>query len=116
LISRPDIVFASSRLARFIYNPGEIHLITADRVIRYLDGTRIYTPEFGGLYKATINIFEGSSNVSFVNLLNIRSIQRWYFFLFGGSIDWKTSVQSIVGRSTTKVKLKALSTAGVDLI
>jgi hypothetical protein len=58
-----------------MHNPGEIHFIAADRVIRYLDGTRIYTLEFGGLYEVTINIFEGSSNILFVNLLNIRSIQ-----------------------------------------
>jgi hypothetical protein len=57
-----------------MYNPGEIHLIAADRVIRYLDRTYIYTLEFGGLYKATINIFEGSSNILFANLPNIRSI------------------------------------------
>jgi hypothetical protein len=72
--------------------------------------------EFGGLYEAIINIFEGSSNILFANLPNIRSIQGWHFFLFGGSIDWKTSIQFIVGRSTTKVELKALSIAGVDLI
>jgi hypothetical protein len=66
--------------------------MAADQVIRYLDGTRMYTLEFGGLYKVTINIFEGSSNISFANLPNIRSIQGWYFFLFGGSSNWKTGV------------------------
>jgi hypothetical protein len=57
-----------------MHNPGEIHLITADRVICYLDGTCIYALEFDRLCEVTINIFEGSSNISFVNLLNIRSI------------------------------------------
>jgi hypothetical protein len=59
-----------------MYNPGEIYLIAADRVIRYLDRTYMYTLEFGRLYKIIINIFEGSSNILFANLLNIRSIQR----------------------------------------
>jgi hypothetical protein len=76
----------------------------------------MYALEFGGLYEITINIFKGSSNTSFVNLLNIRNIQGWYFFLFGGSINWKTSVQSIIGRSITKVKLKVLLITRVDLI
>jgi hypothetical protein len=35
----------------------------------------MYTLEFGGLYEAIINIFEGSSDVSFANLPNIRSTQ-----------------------------------------
>jgi hypothetical protein len=90
--------------------------MAADQVIRYLDGTRTYTLEFGRLYETTINIFEGSSDASFANLPNIRSTQGWYFFLFGGSINWKTSVQSTISRSTTEVELKALSIAGVDLI
>jgi hypothetical protein len=34
----------------------------------------MYMLEFGGLYKAIINIFEGSNNISFANLLNIKSI------------------------------------------
>jgi hypothetical protein len=33
----------------------------------------MYTLEFDRLYEATINIFEGSSDISFVNLLNIRN-------------------------------------------
>jgi hypothetical protein len=70
-----------------MHNPGEIYLIAADRVICYLDGTRMYALEFGRLYEIIINIFEGSSDVLFANLLNIRSTQGWYFFLFGGSID-----------------------------
>jgi hypothetical protein len=81
-----------------------------------LDRTRTYTLEFSGLYEVTINIFEGSSNVLFANLLNIRNTQRWHFFLFGGSIDWKAGVQFTIGRSTIKVKLKMLLTVGVDLI
>jgi hypothetical protein len=57
-----------------MYNPGEIYLIAADRVICYLDRTRMYTLEFGGLYEIIINIFEGSNNILFINLLNIKSI------------------------------------------
>jgi hypothetical protein len=56
-----------------MYNPGEIHLIAADRVICYLDRTHIYTLEFDRLYEATINIFEGSSDILFANLPNIKS-------------------------------------------
>jgi hypothetical protein len=70
-----------------MHNPGEIHFIAADRVIYYLDRTRIYMLEFDRLYEIIINIFEGSNNISFANLLNIKSTQGWYFFLFGGSID-----------------------------
>jgi hypothetical protein len=33
----------------------------------------MYALEFGRLYEIIINIFEGSSNILFANLLNIRS-------------------------------------------
>jgi hypothetical protein len=36
----------------------------------------MYTLEFDRLYEIIINIFEGSSNILFANLLNIRSIQK----------------------------------------
>ena len=36
VITRPDIAFAASRLARFNTNPSEAHYTEADRVIRYL--------------------------------------------------------------------------------
>jgi hypothetical protein len=57
-----------------MHNPGEIYFIAADRVICYLDGTCMYMLEFSRLYKAIINIFEGSSDILFANLLNIRNI------------------------------------------
>jgi hypothetical protein len=35
----------------------------------------MYILEFDRLYKTIINIFEGSSDILFVNLLNIKSTQ-----------------------------------------
>src|SRR5436190_20244651 len=36
IISRPDIVFVISRLARFLTNPGPEHQAAADRTLLYL--------------------------------------------------------------------------------
>jgi hypothetical protein len=38
--TRPDIAFATSRLARFLVNPGQEHQDAADRVIHYLPQQR----------------------------------------------------------------------------
>jgi hypothetical protein len=35
----------------------------------------MYMLEFNRLYEAIINIFEGSSDILFINLLNIKNIQ-----------------------------------------
>ena len=62
VITRPDIVFAASRLARFNTNPGEAHYTEADRVIRYLVGTKNLALQLG-----RSNIFEIVSDTSFAD-------------------------------------------------
>jgi hypothetical protein len=37
--TRPDVAFATSRLARFLTNPGAVHNAAADRVLLYLRST-----------------------------------------------------------------------------
>ena len=45
--TRPDIMYASSLLSRFMQNPSRIHYGAAKRVLRYLQGTI----EYGIWYK-----------------------------------------------------------------
>jgi len=42
VITRPDIAFAISRLARYMTNPGPIHQKAVDRVLQYLKRTVLY--------------------------------------------------------------------------
>ncbi|KAI5329168.1 hypothetical protein L3X38_028565 [Prunus dulcis] len=44
--TRPDIMFASSLLARFMHNPTRKHMGTAKRVLRYVQGTFEYGVEY----------------------------------------------------------------------
>jgi hypothetical protein len=62
VITRPDIAFAASRLARFITNPGAEHHAEADRVIRYLLNTRILALQLG-----QGDDFEVASDASFAD-------------------------------------------------
>jgi hypothetical protein len=86
-MTRLDITYASNQLAQFMYNLSDDHYLAADRVIRYLDGTSIYTLEFRSILETIIYMFEGSSNASFANLKKRKSSEGYYFQLFGGSID-----------------------------
>jgi hypothetical protein len=43
--TRPDIAFATSKLAQFGHNPGRAHWEAAKRVLRYLKRTRGVAPE-----------------------------------------------------------------------
>jgi hypothetical protein len=70
-----------------MHNPSDDYYLAADRVIRYLDDTSIYTLEFGNIPETTVCVFEGSSNMSFANLKKQKNSEGYYFQLFGGSID-----------------------------
>jgi hypothetical protein len=78
-MTRPDITYASSQLVQFIHNLSDDHYLTADRVIRYLDGTSTYALEFGSIPEAIVCVFEGSSDALFANLKGRKSSEGYYF-------------------------------------
>lgn len=80
--TRPDIAFATSRLARFLTNPSQIHQKAADRVIRYLYKTRHLGLQFGGGDDLVV-----ASDASFAdNSIDRKSSQAFAMTLFGGLI------------------------------
>ena len=105
VMTRPDVAFAVSRLARFLTNPGPKHHTAADRVILYLKGTSHLGLQFGGE-----DDFRPSSDASFAdNTLDRRSSQAYAMKLFGGMIGWRANKQPTVTTSTTEAELLALS-------
>lgn len=110
VITRPDIAFAVSRLARFNSNPGPAHHLAADRVLQYLGRTRQYALRFGGADNLEI-----ASDASFAdNTEDRKSSQAFAIKLFGGLIGWRANKQSTVTTSTTEAELLALSQAAKE--
>jgi hypothetical protein len=110
--TRPDIAFATSRLARFLMNPGPLHQDAADRVLLYLYDTRLRSLELGGG-----NCLEVASDASFAdNTLDRKSSQGYIIKLFGGLIAWKANKQDTVTTSTTEAELLALSQVAKEAI
>jgi hypothetical protein len=107
VITRPDIAFATSRLARFNSNPGPQHQRAADRALLYLHQTRGLALQFGGG-----DTFEIASDASFAdNSLDRKSSQAFAMKLFGGLIGWRANKQATVTTSTTEAELLALAQA-----
>ena len=112
VISRPDIAFAVSRIARHSINPSEQHHEAVNRLIRYLDKTRHYALRFGGE-----DDFVVASDASFAdNTLDRKSSQAYAMKLFGGLIGWRANKQTTVTTSTTEAELLALSQAAKESI
>jgi hypothetical protein len=107
VITRPDVAFAVSCLARFNLNPSPQHQAAADRVIEYLLATKDYALKLGGE-----DGMATWSDASFAdNTLDRKSSQAYVMKLFGGAVAWKASKQDIVTTSTTEAELLALGQA-----
>ncbi|KAI8665375.1 polyprotein [Fusarium sp. Ph1] len=110
MITRPDVAFAASRLARFNSNPGPKHHQAADRVLLYLKKTKNLALQFG-----QDDRFLVASDASFAdNLEDQKSSQAYVMRLFGGTIGWRANKQSTVTTSTTEAELLALSQAAKE--
>jgi hypothetical protein len=112
VVTRPDIAFATSRLARFLANPGPSHQEAADRVLLYLQRTQGLALQLGGGDDLVV-----ASDASFAdNTLDRKSSQAYAMKLFGGLIGWRASKQDTVATSTTEAELLALSQAAKEAL
>jgi hypothetical protein len=123
--TRPDVSKAHSKLAEFLVNPGQRHLDAAYQTLAYL-----YSSKDRALYyDASISTdtahivdheepdFFGATDASYADHKATRkSSQGYIFFLFGGPIDWKATLQRCVTKSTTESELVAASSAGTELL
>lgn len=110
--TRPDVAFATSRLARFLTNPSQEHQDAADRVLLYLHRTKHLALQFGGADDLKV-----ASDASFAdNTLDRKSSQAFAMRLFGGLIGWRANKQDTVTTSTTEAELLALAQAAKETL
>jgi hypothetical protein len=110
VITRPDVAFAASRLARFNANPGPEHHAAADQVLLYLKNTKSLALQFGG-----DDTFIVASDASFAdNTIDRKSSQAYVMRLFGGTIGWRANKQGTVTTSTTEAELLSLAQAAKE--
>jgi hypothetical protein len=110
VITRPDVAFAATRLARFNANPGPQHHAAADQALLYLRSTKTLALQFGG--DDTFNV---ASDASFAdNTMDRKSSQAYVMKLFGGTIGWRANKQGTVTTSTTEAELLSLAQAAKE--
>ena len=115
VITRPDIAYAASQLARHLKNPMQKHADIADRVISYLYFSRNYAIEYSG--RQNSRLFLCSSDAAFGDDIETRRSSDGYLFqLFGGPIDWRAARQATVTTSSTEAELLSLSSAAREAI
>lgn len=107
VVTRPDVAFAASRLARYNTRPGPLHQAAADHVLHYLKNTRDQAIEYDGTRADDGWII--ASDASFADNADRKSSQGWIMKLCGGSIAWRATKQPTVTTSTTEAELLAVS-------
>ncbi|XP_031258761.1 uncharacterized protein LOC116116853 [Pistacia vera] len=99
--TRPDLMFATSVLSRFMTSPSEIHLKAAKRVLRYVKGSA----ELGIWFKKTENLqLIGYLDSDWAGCIDdMRSTLGYVFFLNSRAICWHSKKQEttaqVYGRS-----------------
>jgi len=126
--TRPDVAKAHSKLAEFLTNPSQRHLDAAYQTVEYLYATKDHSLHYNAsILEEAIYIaeehennnppFYAASDASFADdKVTRKSSQGYIFYLFGGPIDWKATLQRCVTKSTTEAELVAASSASTELI
>ena len=107
--TRPDIMFATSLLSRFMQNPSQIHLGVGKRILRYLQGTK----EYGIWYKSTGNpTLLGYTDSDWAGSVDdMKSTSGYAFSLGSGIFSWASKKQATVAQSTAEAEYVAAAEA-----
>ncbi|KAM1480911.1 hypothetical protein ACFX2I_028001 [Malus domestica] len=100
--TRPDIMYASSLLARFMHCPTSKHVGTAKRVLRYIKGTLDYGLEY---VKGKNSMLIGFCDSDWSGSIEDSKSTSGYAFSFGsGVFSWASVKQNCVALSTAEAE------------
>ncbi|XP_042005728.1 uncharacterized mitochondrial protein AtMg00810-like [Salvia splendens] len=99
--TRLDIAYAVGTVSQFMHRPQKDHYVAALRIVRYLKGTA----EHGIMFKKNehrgIYGFTDADWAS--NLVDRKSIARYFTFVEGNLVTWRSKKQKVVAISSVEV-------------
>ncbi|XP_058776072.1 secreted RxLR effector protein 161-like [Vicia villosa] len=107
--TRPDLMFATSLLSRFMSKPSHLHLVAAKRVLRYVMGTMKHGIRFEKSFKLKIKGYCDSDWVGSVD--DMKSTYGYVFSLGSGVISWCSKKQDTVAQYSTEAEYMAAGLA-----
>ena len=106
--TRPDVTFAVSQLASFMQDPSEAHWRAAQRVLRYLKGTRTYCLRYTKSGSTTA-VLDAYGDADWANDGDSRKSRSGTLVRINGvPVHWRSFMQPIVTHSSTEAELVAL--------
>ncbi|KAF5468319.1 hypothetical protein F2P56_012478 [Juglans regia] len=113
-ISRPDISFSIQTLSQFLATPTDVHLLAAQKVLRYLKvapGQGLFLPNSSSFQ------LEAYCNSNWVSCPNTkRSINGYCVFLGSSLISWKSKKQAVVSQSSAEAEYHSMAATCSELM
>ena len=108
VLTRPDIAFAVSRVAKFTSNPCQSHWTAVKRIFRYLSGTVNLGISYHG--SSTDLTIRGYCDADYADDHDDRKSRAGYLFLLAnGSIAWCSKREGCTADSTTEAEFVAMA-------
>lgn len=112
--SRPDIMFASSYLSRYMSAPLTKHYQEAKRVLRYIKGTSRFGVQFTSVENPELH---GYSDSDWGGSNEDKKSTSGYLFTLGSAVFcWQSSKQKTVAQSTAEAEYIAVCAAANQAI
>jgi hypothetical protein len=114
--TRPDITHAVQKLTRHLQLPYSNHMVAAERVLRYLAGTKSWGLTFGSNKtnhtQSTESIITAYADADWANdKVDRKSITGWVTKVNGDVISWASKKQRTTAQSTCEAELYAEAAA-----
>jgi hypothetical protein len=131
MVTRPDISFAVSHLARHAVTPGAAHVTALKRVVQYLKGTRTKGLVYGGNGTDTqLQFYEAGAHPSDLGYSGLtsyadadyaanytrRSTSGYVLYMAGAPVSWRSTLQKVVAQSTAEAEIIAATDCAKEVI
>ncbi|CAL2254987.1 unnamed protein product [Prunus armeniaca] len=112
--TRPDIMYATSLLSRFMQNPSQIHYGAAKRILRYLQGTI----DYGIWYKPITDprLFGYTDSDWAGSVDDMKSTSGYAFTIGSGIFSWSSKKQETVALSSAEAEYVAAASSACQAI
>ena len=113
--TQPEIVFVVNQCAKFMSNPGPVHLVAAKRILQYLKGTA----KLGITYKRSVtagNLLWAYADADHAGDPDtLRSVTGYVVMMNGGVISWSSTQQAVVALSSSEAEFYAASNCACNI-